>query len=221
MESFMRSLYEENRMMKISVCGVGLLLLCAGTMRGQATSTASRTFDLQAGGGVALVKSDYYPQAFRGLALYATLDFSPHFGAEIDFREAKAQQDPTYEKTYEIGGRYHRTYGRFSPYAKALYGRGVFNFVDDNYNPPVVPVSGSALGPKAKIYSSKVVANLAYNEYVFGGGTDFRLTRFLNLRADYEYQTWLSFPPHGLSPQVLTFGVAYHLPGGLRRGSHY
>jgi hypothetical protein len=196
--------------MKRSVLGASLLVFGSAALYGQATSTASRRFDLQAGGGFTIVKSDYYPQAFKGGAVYATLDFTYHFGAEIDFRQADASQDPTYERTYEIGGRYHREYGRFEPYAKGLYGRGVFNFVDDTYD----PVTG-------KMTSSKVVANLAYNEFAVGGGTDFHVLPWLNVRADYEYQIWHSFPPHGLSPQVLTFGVAYHFPGGLKKGRRF
>ena len=94
--------------MKTSVVGPWILLLCSAGLYGQATSTASRMFDLQVGGGFTLVKSDYYPQHFKGGAVYATLDFRQHFGAEIDFRQADAPQDPTYERTYEIGGRYHR-----------------------------------------------------------------------------------------------------------------
>ena len=77
-----------------------------------------------------------------------------------------------------------------------MYGRGVFNFPNN-------------------------VANLAYNMFSFGGGTDVRVLRFLNVRADYEYQDWLGFPPSGLKPQLVTFGVAYHFPGELRRGRHF
>ena len=156
-----------------------------------------------------MVKSDYYPQTFRGGAIYATLDFKPHFGVEVDFRLAKAQQDPAYEKTYEVGARYHRTYGRLSPYGKVMYGRGVFNYVDDTYD------------SKGNITSSVVLANLAYNEFAFGGGADFRVLPFLNVRGDYEYQMWRSFPVNGLTPQLLTIGVAYHFPGGLRKGRRF
>ena len=177
-----------------------LLVGCSTTaLFGQATVTASRRFDLQAGGDFVYDHSDYAPQAFKGGGIYSTLDFTPHFGAEVDFRQANAPTGGVYERTYEFGARYHRTYGRFSPYAKVLYGRGVFNFV----------------------YDGTVIANLAYNEYVLGGGTDFRVLPFLNVRADYEYQSWLGFQPNGLTPQVLSVGVAYHLPGGLAKGRHF
>jgi hypothetical protein len=77
-----------------------------------------------------------------------------------------------------------------------MYGRGVFNFPYD-------------------------VANLAYNLFAGGVGADVRVLPYLNLRLDYEYQRWLSFPPTGLTPQILTVGVAYHFPGSLKRTRHY
>ena len=102
-----------------------------------------------------------------------------------------------YERTYEIGPRYVRDYGRFSPYVKAMYGRGVFNFPPQN------------------------AANLAYNMFAGGAGVDYRVLPYLNVRFDYEYQDWSSFPPTGLKPQLFTIGAAYHFPGHLRRAEHY
>jgi opacity protein-like surface antigen len=46
--------------------------------------------------------------------------------------------------------------------------------------------------------------------YTFGGGADFHVRRSLNIRADYEYQTWMGFPIADLHPNVFTIGVAYH-----------
>jgi hypothetical protein len=165
-----------------------LIGLFAGSplLHAQAIPTASRIGDLQVGVGYGLANSDYGPEKFKGIAAYGGFDFTPHFGAEVDFRLLK---DPSpaamYEKTYEVGVRYHRTYRRISPYAKIMGGRGVFNF---QYN----------------------VANLAYNMFAIGGGTDVRVNRFLNARADFEYQNWSGFPPNGLSPLVGTVGLAYH-----------
>ena len=186
-------------MKKALISGLWILGSLATAAVGQATTTASRQFDLQAGGGFVYDRSDYYTKPFHGYGIYSTLDFTPHFGAEVDFRQADSQVDKGYERTYEFGGRYHRNYRRFSPYVKALYGRGVFNYV----------------------YNGTVVANLAYNEYALGGGVDYRLLSYLNVRADYEHQSWLNFPPNGLTPQLVTVGVAYHFPGGLKRGQRF
>jgi opacity protein-like surface antigen len=164
---------------------------------GQARSAASRRADLQVGAEFAVVKSDYDPQKLKGFGAYSTLDLNNHFGLEFDFRQGNSGSgDSLYERTYEVGPRYFRTYGPVSPYVKAMYGRGVFNFPGG-------------------------VANLAYNLFAGGAGVDFHVLSYLNLRADYEYQRWLGFPPTGLTPQAFSVGVAYHFPGGLRTGRHF
>ena len=181
-------------------------LCCSGAplLFGQALPTASRRADVQAGVGFVYDFSDYTPTDIagnpvnlKGFAFYATLDISNHWGGEITFHQNNSPTgDQVYQRTYEIGPRYHRTYGRFEPYVKAMYGRGVFNF------------------PQG-------VANLAYNLVAGGVGTDVRLLPFLNFRADYEYQDWFGFPPTNLKPQLITVGLAYHFPGGLKRGRHF
>lgn len=162
----------------------------------QATTAASRAGDLQAGGGFVLGSSDYNSaelggtgESLRGFDLYSTFDFKPHFGVEANFRQTKPTYgEDVYERTYEIGGRYVYPFRHFEPYAKALYGRGVFNYPNG-------------------------IANLAYNLYSVGGGLDYRLTRSLNVRADFEHQHWFGFPLQPLQPNVFTIGVAYHFAG--------
>jgi opacity protein-like surface antigen len=170
-----------------------VLIGLAGTtsmMFGQARPTASRTADLQIGGGFVIAKSDYLPNTIYGGAAYFDFDVAHHLGVEGVFHFVKdGKGSQVYEKTYEIGVRYHRTYGRFSPYIKGMYGRGVFNF-------PAFP--------------GFTHANLAYNLFAVGGGVDYRILPHLNARADYEYQRWLGFPENGLSPSLFTVGGAYH-----------
>jgi opacity protein-like surface antigen len=140
------------------------------------------------GAGFSSANTDYLPKRVNGTTIYADWDFYHHFGLEGEFRYIKDGKTNIYEKTYEIGPRYSRTYHeRFSPYAKALYGRGVFNFT----------------------YRNQTIANLAYNMVGFGGGLDYKALRFLNVRAEYEYQRWFGFPPNGLAPSVITIGAAY------------
>ncbi len=158
---------------------------------GQATSTASRKADLQVGVGFVFNNADYpyAPETLKGVGFYSTLDFSYHFGAEIAIHQANSGTgDSLYQRTYEIGPRYVRSYGRFAPYVKAMYGRGVFNFPRNS-------------------------ANLAYNMFAGGAGVDVRVLPFLNVRGDYEYQDWMGFPATGLKPQLVTVGVAYRFPG--------
>lgn len=175
-----------------------VLLGClAPSVYAQGSPTAARKADLQIGLGAVVVKSDYDLGLFKGGAFYTTLDLREHFGAEFVLHQANLPGSlHLYERTYEIGPRYYRTYGRFKPYIKGMYGRGVFNFPYDE-------------------------ANLAYNLFAIGGGADVAVLSYVNLRADYEYQTWLSFPPSGLTPQVLTLGVAYHFPGSLKGGRRW
>lgn len=162
----------------------------ASTVLAQARPTASRTADFQVGGGFTTADSDYLPNRINGGAAYFDYDFIHNFGIEGVFHFVKdGGGSDVYEKTYEIGGRYHRNYGRFSPYVKGMYGRGVFNF-------PAFPGFRHA--------------NLAYNLFAVGGGVDYRILPHLNARADFEYQRWLSFPQSGLTPTLLTFGAAYH-----------
>lgn len=158
----------------------------------QATATASRPTDLKIGGGFTYANADYSGHYKGGMAFF-TYDFTPHIGIEGNFHFIKGGgNSDLYEKTYEIGGRYFRNYhdNLFSPYVKAMYGRGVFNF------PAYVPS-----GPHP---------NLAYNLFAGGAGLDYKALPYLYFRGDFEYQRWLGFPPSGLTPTLFSFGVAYH-----------
>ena len=180
---------------RTSIAVLFSLLSLAGTrLHAQASPTASSPGSLQIGGIFSLVNSDYGTPKLKGYGFYATFDFKEHLGIEAEFQQAD-DPDPRvaiYERTYEVGPRYVRRYGRLAPYAKLLYGRGVFNYP---------PIFGDPNGGAA--------ANLAYNLGAAGAGLDFRLLRSVNLRADYEYQWWFSFPPNDLTPSVISVGVAY------------
>ena len=173
------------------ICFVGLTV---SRLHGQAAPTASRVGDLQIGVMFNLADTDYRPEKFKGYGFYSTYDFKYHLGIEGEFHQIN-DPDATegiYERTYEIGPRYVLHYGRFAPYAKVMYGRGVFNY------PPVF--GDPKLGP---------IANLAYNIFAIGGGVDYHVLPGLNVRAEYEYQQWLSFPPNGLTPKIFSVGAAY------------
>jgi hypothetical protein len=170
------------------------LLLAAGSvsaMQAQRIPTATRTLDIQVGGDFSEVHSDY-GRRMSGFGFYGNIDFKPHLGLAIDFHQVGGSLN-TYERSYEIGGRYVIRRRRYDPYAKLMYGRGIFNF------PPYIPG-----GPAA--------ANLAYNMVVIGGGVDYKLKPYLNIRGDFEYQDWFSNLGlnNGLTPYLGTVGVAYH-----------
>ena len=153
-----------------------LLFWSPARARGQAAYTATRAGDLQVGAGVSFGNSNYNTpelggtgESLRGFDLYSTFDFKPHFGVEVSFRQTKPSYgEQVYERTYQIGGRYVYPFHRFNPYAKALYGRGVFNYPQN-------------------------IANLAYNLYSIGAGVDLRVLENVNLRVDYEHAHWFGF----------------------------
>lgn len=117
--------------------------------------------------------------------MFATLNGAGHWGAEFMFHQLNSPgTDPIYERTYELGPRYVWHFHGVEPFLKASYGRGVFNFPNGS-------------------------ANLAYNQVNLAAGADIRVQRHVYARAEFEAQRWLDFPPHGLTPRVVTFGAAY------------
>ncbi|HEY8996706.1 MAG TPA: outer membrane beta-barrel protein [Edaphobacter sp.] len=194
--SSLQSLQEETVFKQIAIT-LALLVTPAGLLA-QAKPTASRAGDLQIGGGFSNANSDYLPNRINGGTVYFDFDFYHNLGLEGEFRFLKDGPSGIYEKTYQVGGRYSKTYrDRFQPYAKVMYGRGVFNFAENKIT----------------------YANLAYNMVVFGGGLDYHLLRNVNVRGDFEYQKWMGFQPDGLTPTIFTIGAAYHFGAGrLSRG---
>jgi hypothetical protein len=207
---------------------------------GQARLTATRTGDLQVGGGFVADYPDYTEHKFFGYAVYADLDFSEHFGVEGEFRQAHDTTEaiggggdvPQYQRNIEGGLRYHRSYRNdtFKPYAKIMYGYGVMEF-------PPYPLPASQLTPNG---------TAGYQFIAPGGGIDYVLAGIsphLVLRGDLEYQMWFAREdpglgydvnaggkgglPNGLTPIVYTGGIAWrfgtgqYIPHGNRRKGMY
>jgi opacity protein-like surface antigen len=74
-----------------------------------------------------------------------------------------------------------RTFGRVTPYGKALVGLGSASFL-----------TGRAFA------------------YALGGGADYRLNKRWSLRGDFEYQRW-SVSPTALKPYVASAGLKYRI----------
>lgn len=161
------------------------LALAPSVLHTQAIPTADRVGVLQLGGGIVSADADAATARFKGIFVFADLDLTPHLGTEFELHQANTPNtDSVYERTYELGARYHRTYGRIEPYGKLMLGRGVYNYPNN-------------------------VANLAYSLYAAGIGTDVRITHHVYARAEYEYQHWINFAPGTLSPSVIAIGAAY------------
>jgi opacity protein-like surface antigen len=169
---------------------LSFLLGATSTLFGQALPTASRSGDAQIGVGYSMGRPDYPPQTtFQGISAYGDFDFRPHLGVEAEFHQVNHTGGyQSFQRTYEIGGRYLRTYGPLVPYVKAMVGRGQF------------------LYPYGETEAN-------YTMYAGGAGADFKLGPYLRVRAEYELQKWTSFPNGGLTPQIITIGVAYHFTG--------
>ena len=157
----------------------------------QAVPTASRGVGtIQVGVGLTFVKPDYTIETAKGVAAYADYDFTQHIGVEGEVHIASLlTPNDIGENTYLIGPRYAYRIRRFTPYAKALFGIGDFQFQSGSYG------NGSSA---------------TYGVYAFGAGLDVMATRHINVRAiDFEFQKWPGFPPSGLTPTAITVGVAY------------
>ena len=180
---------------------LALLTACSSLAFGQASPDATRAGDLQVGGTFTFGYPDYSPQKGLGGGAYAAFDFKTNWGAEFAFHELSLDTHaPAKEISYELGPRYHRTYGRYNPFIKGLGGRGSFTF-----NPNFIEGIEGASSESYWVMSG-------------GAGLDYQLTYRFNLRAEMEYQHWFSnateFLPHGLTPIIYNFGFAYHFSGG-------
>jgi hypothetical protein len=167
-------------------CVLGLAPLA----HAQAIPTATRSGSLQLGAGLTYARPDY-DRPIKGVTVYGSYDFTRHFGVEGDLHFVNIiTPGDISEDSYLIGPRYRFQYHRFTPYAKALFGFGRFGYQYPSQYPRA--------------------ATFTYKIYSLGGGLDLRATKHLNVRAfDFEYQKWPGYPPHGLSPIVMTVGVAY------------
>jgi opacity protein-like surface antigen len=165
---------------------LAMLLGSPSLLRAQANPTAARARDLQIGVGYTIAKPDYGQQNFQGLAAYADFDLRSHLGLEAEFHQVSSSSgNQSYQRSYDVGGRYFRAYGHLIPYVKVMVGLGNFNY----------PFGQT---------------NLAYNLYAAGLGADYRIRPSLSLRAEYEMQRWSGFTNGGLNPQLVTLGLAYH-----------
>ena len=196
--------------LKRTVLILALWIVCSSLALGQAIPGATRALDVQAGGTFTFGYPDYTPQDAIGYGLFGTFDFTPHWGATVDFHSINIlQHSPAKEWSIGYGARYHRTYGRYNPYINGLAGRATFDSIPAFYQ-------GNT--------------SLSYNWLGFGAGIDTELTGRITFRLGMEYQNWFTggltgppnsggpgtnvYLPHGLTPILYEAGIAYHFTGG-------
>lgn len=175
---------------------LSLVILLPARLHAQATAAATRGGIAQVGGAYTFSNEDEYPGKYlQGITIYGTFDLNNHLGIEGDVHMASVIKNYfNYKETsYAAGLRWTQHYRKFAPYAKGLVGFG-----HSTADSPQQIVGGSTPG--------------SYFLFGLGGGLDYYLTPKINIRAvDFEYQRWPNFPPHGLTPPLLSFGVAYRI----------
>ena len=172
---------------------LSLALVLPSALHAQATAAATRGGIAQAGVAYTVSNEDEYPgRHLQGMTIYGTFDLNNHIGVEGNVHLAslfKSYFDYK-ENSYDAGLRWAQHYRKFTPYAKALVGFGHATAPS-----PTQIVGGSTPG--------------TYFLFGLGGGLDYSLSSKINARADFEYQRWPNFPPHGLTPPLFNVGVAY------------
>jgi opacity protein-like surface antigen len=172
---------------------LSLALVLPSALHAQATAAATRGGIAQAGVAYTISNEDEYPgRHLQGMTIYGTFDLNNHIGVEGNVHLAslfKSYYDYK-ENSYDAGLRWAQHYRKFTPYAKALVGFGHATAPSPNQI-----VGGSTPG--------------TYFLFGLGGGLDYSISNKINARADFEYQRWPNFPPHGLTPPLFNVGVAY------------
>jgi hypothetical protein len=178
---------------------MAVLLLPIPIFAQVAPATRGGALSLSAGAEYSNFQPDWGPNRLSGIAVFGDLDhlFLRNLGLEgevrwLHFNEFQGE----HEENYLLGPRYRFIrYHRLSGYGKLLMGGGFIT------------------------YPSKIGSG-SYFAYVPGGTAEYRVSRHLVLRGDYEYQFWpaapgavFTFPnpSHGLTPNGFSGGIAYKI----------
>lgn len=134
----------------------------------------------------------HMPYRLQGIGLHAE-------ARDLNYGRSATLPPPLREDVAEGGVIYSwPRYRNFRPYAKVMFGYGNTDYGD---NPSV----------RYNRESRTITSG--------GGGVDYRVSRNIWVRVDYEYQSWpdffkhppLNVPPAGrLNPQGFTVGAIYH-----------
>jgi hypothetical protein len=182
----------------LAACAVVLITPFAQPVHAQAVPSGFESrHSLWAGGECSYVSASFPYQSGQhiyGCGAFVNVRWAPHFDIEGNARWlAFGGFAGTTESSYLVGPRYiFRRFGKFQPYGKFLVGEGVIHYP---YN--IGDGSYFALAP--------------------GAGLNYRASRRLTVRVDYEYQIWRNSPgfenepAHTLKPNGLHLGVMYRL----------
>jgi hypothetical protein len=182
----------------LACCAVALVALLPRPAQAQAVPSGfEERRSLWVGGQCSYVSASFPYQSERhvyGCGVFANMRWTPHLDLEGDARWLPfGGFAGTTESSYLAGPRYiFRRFGKIQPYGKFLVGRGLIHY-------PYGIGDGSyfALAP--------------------GAGVNYRASRRLTFRAEYEYQVWINSPgfvnepAHSLRPNGFNIGVTYRL----------
>lgn len=167
-----------------------LLMGLTTQVSAQALPAAARSARVQIGVGASFAKPDFTDATIKGISLYGSIDVGKHIGIDGEVHDMKLfTPRDVGESSYLLGLRYGIPEKRFYPYAKVLAGLGSFSFQKGYF-------------PRNSASTHKI--------YALGAGLDYSASRRINIRViDLEFQRWPGYGPHGLTPLVATFGLAY------------
>ena len=193
--------------MKRSIVAWLSILLAAAILPAHAQvapSATARQFSITAGVLASGFQPDYQggfvaqasPYALYGAGAYVDVKFTRWFQVEAEGRWLRFNAlDGITEDNYLIGPRLpiqRLRFWRATPYAKVLIGYGKMNFENN-------------------------VGTGRFTDIAYGGGVDFKLTKRISARGDFEYQQWPQWPdipgiPNSpLYPYGASVGIGYKI----------
>ena len=180
-------------MMKFCISALAVVLtVAAGAPRLSAQAVATATGNaLAVGVTYQNANPDYGYSRSSGVGIFADYDFSRYLGITAEVNLPTAFSSVVFlEHSYFFGvrGEYHVR--RYTPYAKVLIGGATSS--NNTTNPNLLNAPAS------------------YPAYAYGGGLEVRLPHHTTVRViDFEQQHWFDYPPHGLTPSIVSIGAAY------------
>lgn len=186
-------------MMKRSIFALLSFLSIAATLpaHGQVVASATgRQFSITAGVLGSTFQPDYWgglvagtsPNRLYGYGTYVDVRLSRWLQVEAEGRWLRLNElSDIGQSNYLIGPRLpiHR-FGRLTPYAKVLAGYGTMTFEQN-------------------------LATGRFTDIAYGGGVDYKLSRRLSARGDFEYQQWPKWVNSSLYPYGASVGIGYKI----------
>jgi hypothetical protein len=183
--------------MKLKFLPVFLVLLAVGlalsagsaAVEAQVAPSAFRPpLTLTVGGMVSGFNPEYGPNKLLGAGAYADVNVFRGFGVEAEGRWLRFHSyEHITQDNYLIGVRYQFLHLlKAQPYVKVLGGYSNMNFEQN-------------------------IATGRFTDITAGGGLDWKLTRRIRLRGDYEYHYWPTFLNSNLTPYGVSLGVGYRI----------